>query len=120
MLKIFLAGNDSRLLATRAAVLARTGASVAYGDARETLDTLDREAFDLVVLCHSLRESDVVMIVDKARKDSQCKDSDGGGQSKRDELPRQMRRRLHAGADGVAGADEGVASRRHRSTIFVI
>ena len=68
MLKIFLAGNDSRLLATRAAVLARTGASVAYGDARETLDTLDREAFDLVGFCHSLLESDVVMIVDKARE----------------------------------------------------
>jgi hypothetical protein len=64
MLRILLAGNDSRLLATRAAVLAKTGASVVYGDARETFDALDREAFDLVVLCHSLLESDVAMIAD--------------------------------------------------------
>lgn len=68
MLRILLAGNDSRLLATRAAVLARTGAIVAYGDARETLDALDREEFDLVVFCHSLLESDVLTIADKARE----------------------------------------------------
>src|ERR1700722_18841413 len=68
MFRILLAGNDSRLLATRAAVLAKSGASVAYGDARETLDSLDREAFDLVVFCHSLLESDVVKIADKARE----------------------------------------------------
>jgi CheY-like chemotaxis protein len=65
MLRILLAGCDSRLLATRAAVLSKTGAAVIFRNARETLDLLDRETFDLVVLCHSLREPDVAEIVDK-------------------------------------------------------
>jgi DNA-binding response OmpR family regulator len=69
MFRILLAGSDSRLLATRAAVLSRTGAAVVYGNPMETLDTLDRgETFDLVVLCHTLEDSDVMAIVDKAHE----------------------------------------------------
>jgi CheY-like chemotaxis protein len=64
MLRILLAGSDSRLLATRAAVLSKTGAAVVYRDTMGTLNILDREAFDLVVLCHSLPEEDVAVIVD--------------------------------------------------------
>jgi hypothetical protein len=51
-------------LATRAAVLSKTGAAVVYRDTMGTLNILDREAFDLVVLCHSLPEEDVAVIVD--------------------------------------------------------
>jgi DNA-binding response OmpR family regulator len=68
MLRILLAGSDSRLLMTRAAVLSKTGAAVSYHDAMQTIEILDREAFDLVVLCHSLPEPDVAMIVDKVHQ----------------------------------------------------
>lgn len=68
MLRILLAGSDSRLLATRAAVLLKTGAAVIHRNTRETLNILDREAFDLVVLCHSLPETDVAVIVDKVHQ----------------------------------------------------
>lgn len=68
MPRILLAGSDSRLLATRAAVLSKTGAAVIYHDTRETLDVLDRDGFDLVVLCHSLPEADVAVIVDKVHR----------------------------------------------------
>jgi DNA-binding response OmpR family regulator len=68
MLRILLAGSDSRLLETRAAVLSKTGAAVIYHNRRETLEVLDREAFDLVVLCHSLSESEAAVIVDKVHQ----------------------------------------------------
>jgi CheY-like chemotaxis protein len=68
MFRILLAGSDSRLLATRAAVLLKTGAAVVYRDTMGTLGILDREAFDLVVLCHSLPETDVAVIVDKVHQ----------------------------------------------------
>jgi hypothetical protein len=68
MFRILLAGSDSRLLATRAAVLLKTGAVVVYRDTIGTLNILDREAFDLVVLCHSLLEEEVAVIVDKVHE----------------------------------------------------
>ena len=68
MFRILLAGRDSRLLATRAAVLSKTGAAVVHCDPIETLDVLNREAFDLVVLCHTLSEEDLAVIVDKVHQ----------------------------------------------------
>jgi CheY-like chemotaxis protein len=68
MFRILLAGSDSRLLATRAAVLLKTGAVVVYRDTTGTLNILDRETFDLVVLCHSLPQEDVAVIVDKVHQ----------------------------------------------------
>ena len=68
MFRILLAGSDARLLATRAAVLLKTGAVVIHRDAMGTLNLLDREAFDLVVLCHSLPREDVAVIVDKVHE----------------------------------------------------
>jgi DNA-binding response OmpR family regulator len=53
---------------TRAAVLSKTGAAVSYYEAMQTLEILDREAFDLVVLCHSLPEPDVTVIVEKVHQ----------------------------------------------------
>ena len=72
MRRILLAGSDSRLLATRAAVLSKTGAAVVHYNAIEALDVLDREAFDLVVLCHSLLEDEVAVIVDKVHQKIPC------------------------------------------------
>jgi DNA-binding response OmpR family regulator len=68
MRRILLAGNDSRLQETRAAVLLRTGAAVIHRNTQGTLDILDRETFDLVVLCHSLLEADVTAIVEKIHR----------------------------------------------------
>jgi DNA-binding NtrC family response regulator len=68
MLRILLAGSDCRLLATRAAVLAKTGADVVHRNTMEAINILDREAFELVVLCHSLQQEDVAVIVDKVHQ----------------------------------------------------
>jgi ribosomal silencing factor RsfS len=68
MFRILLAGSDCRLLATRAAVLAKTGGDVVHLNTTETINILDREAFDLVVLCHSLQREDVAVIVDKVHQ----------------------------------------------------
>lgn len=64
MSRILLAGNDSKLLATRGAVLAQTHANVTCCIALEALDVLDRESFDLVVLCHSLTPSQAAAITE--------------------------------------------------------
>jgi flavorubredoxin len=55
-------------LETRAAVLLKTGAAVIHRNTQGTLDILDREAFDLVILCHSLLEADVTVIVEKIHR----------------------------------------------------
>jgi CheY-like chemotaxis protein len=69
MLRILLAGSDSRLLSTRAAVLSKTGATVVYANPTEALEILEgNEPFDLVVLCHTLDDRDAVAIVDKAHQ----------------------------------------------------
>ena len=56
MPKILLIGDDFRLLATRAALLTKTGASTVCCNSTEMHKNLEREMFDLVVLCHSLSE----------------------------------------------------------------
>lgn len=68
MSRILLAGSDYRLLETRAAVLAKTGAEVISRNTRETLAILDRDKFDLVILCHSLLELDAALIVAKVHE----------------------------------------------------
>jgi len=50
-------GEDFALLATRAALLARTNASVTCCNSAEFATHLDRERFDLVILCYSLEDS---------------------------------------------------------------
>lgn len=59
MSKILLAGNDLRLLQTRAAVLAQTHASVICSYPAEARKLLDESSFDLIVLCHSLTEKEI-------------------------------------------------------------
>jgi CheY-like chemotaxis protein len=56
--KILLIGDDFRLLATRAALLAKTGASTVCCNPAEVQKDLERESFDVVVLCHSLSEEE--------------------------------------------------------------
>ncbi len=68
MPKILLVGQDFRLLATRAAVLAKTHASVACCNAVEAMKVLESETFDLVVLCHSLAEKQTVEITNAVHR----------------------------------------------------
>jgi hypothetical protein len=65
--KILLAGQDDRLLETRAAVLTRTGASVISCSGQEALDAVKSEMPDLVVLCHSLSVDDAELMADRVR-----------------------------------------------------
>ena len=51
---ILLVGEDPRLLETRAAVLARTGAAIISCNKAEFPRCADARPFRLVVLCHSL------------------------------------------------------------------
>jgi hypothetical protein len=68
MIRILLVGEDFRLLATRAAVLARTGASTVCCSPAEMLRDLQRETFELVMMCHSLDQVTAVMVASKARQ----------------------------------------------------
>ena len=56
MAKVLLVGKNFALLAARAAVLARTGADVVASDPSELATHLGNERFDLVVLCHTLKD----------------------------------------------------------------
>ncbi len=68
MEKILLIGDDSHLLATRAAVLAKTGASVTSCNAKEFDALSDPDPFSLVVLCHSLTPAASRRIGDEVRR----------------------------------------------------
>ena len=68
MSKILLVGQDFRLLATRAAVLEKTHASVVCCNMMEALTILDSESFDVVVLCHSLSEAQVSEVADAVHR----------------------------------------------------
>ncbi len=68
MPKILLAGQDVRLLETRAAVLRKTGAEVVYCEGAQVCNIVVSEVPDLVVLCHSLLEVEAEAIADKVHE----------------------------------------------------
>jgi hypothetical protein len=68
MYRILLAGQDPRLLATRAAVLNRISEHVVSCNASGALRFLESESPNLVVLCHSLSMEDAERIADKAHE----------------------------------------------------
>jgi CheY-like chemotaxis protein len=57
MKKILAVGEDSSLLATRAALLNTTGASVTCCNSRGFASVHDADLFDLAILCHSLEHA---------------------------------------------------------------
>jgi DNA-binding response OmpR family regulator len=65
MPKIVLAGQDVRLLETRAEVLKETGAEVVYCIGSQALKVVESERPDLLVLCHSLLNEEAEMIADR-------------------------------------------------------
>jgi DNA-binding response OmpR family regulator len=54
MYRILLAGDDLRLLETRAAVLEKTGSEVRWASRMEAEFFLRKEPFDMLILCHTL------------------------------------------------------------------
>ena len=71
MYKILLAGQDPRLLATRAAVLRKISDHVVSCNSSEALKILESETTNLVVLCHSLSVEEAETIADKAHERAQ-------------------------------------------------
>lgn len=68
MQTILLAGNDLRLLDTRAAVLSRTGASVVCCVADKALGLIQTSKFDLVVFCHTISDDDARLVSHEVRR----------------------------------------------------
>jgi DNA-binding response OmpR family regulator len=68
MLAILLIGVDLRLLATRAAVLSKVDAEVDLGRPEELTARMSERHYDLLVLCHTLREKDAEAITQLARQ----------------------------------------------------
>jgi CheY-like chemotaxis protein len=68
MQTILLAGNDLRLLDTRAAVLSRTGASVVCCVADKALGLIQTSKFDLVVFCHTISDEDARQLSHEVRQ----------------------------------------------------
>jgi hypothetical protein len=68
MQNILLAGQDLRLLSTRAAVLKKTGATVMCCKGSDALRFVESETLDLVVLCHSVDEEEAEFIAEKVRR----------------------------------------------------
>lgn len=66
---ILCLGEDPDLLGTRAMLLESLGADVRRATSIvEALEKVTGEQFDLIVLCHSLRQSDAVAICDAVRE----------------------------------------------------
>ena len=66
---ILCLGEDPNLLGTRAMLLERLGAEVKQATSiAQALDQVARENFDLIVLCHSLNQSDAVALCDAIRE----------------------------------------------------
>lgn len=56
MTAILQIGEDAFLLETRAAVLRTTGAAVISSEILSALEVLERQVFDVVILCHTIPE----------------------------------------------------------------
>lgn len=66
---ILCLGEDPDLLGTRAMLLESLGADVRRATSiAEALEKVAGEQFDLIVLCHSLRQNDAVAICDAVRE----------------------------------------------------
>ena len=66
---ILCVGEDPNLLGTRAMLLKSLGAEVKQVTSiAKALEQVAGESFDLIVLCHSLKQSDAVAICDAVRE----------------------------------------------------
>lgn len=66
---ILCLGEDPDLLGTRAMLLERLGAEVKQATSiAQALEQVAGEDFDLIILCHSLKQSDAVALCDAIRE----------------------------------------------------
>ena len=65
---ILLVGEDIELLDTRAAVLRNTGAEVECLRSAQVPESAGLQAFDLIILCHTLGEPEARTIADAAER----------------------------------------------------
>jgi|GEM_PF-1485784 len=65
MARIVLIGHDMNLLATRAALLRKTGSSVTCLSANAADALFEDRPFDIVVLCHTLNDVEVADLMGK-------------------------------------------------------
>jgi DNA-binding response OmpR family regulator len=65
---ILLVGEDMQLLDTRAAVLRNTGAEVECLRSAQVPESAGLQAFDLIILCHTLGEPEARTIADAAER----------------------------------------------------
>ena len=63
MLRILAIGDDLELLATRAELLRLTSAEVVKCRGRDAHRHLETQAFDLVVLCHTINEGEALDVI---------------------------------------------------------
>jgi CheY-like chemotaxis protein len=68
MFPILVVGNDSELLATRAAVLERMAGDVVQASPNVALSELAKRKFDLAVLCHTLQIEDSIKVAKTAHE----------------------------------------------------
>jgi CheY-like chemotaxis protein len=68
MASILCVGGDVELLQTRAAVLREFGADVEWVASRDALAAIERKDYDLVVLCHSVRQDETKQLYDAVHK----------------------------------------------------
>ena len=68
MCTILAVGKDIDLLYTRSRVLSQTGADIVMGNLDEALRILKARPIDLVVLCHTLSQPEMVEIASLARQ----------------------------------------------------
>jgi DNA-binding response OmpR family regulator len=68
LLTILAIGEDADLLGTRADILRKTGANVLCSTGAAALKYIAEWEFDLVVLCHSVRQRDVERITEAAHR----------------------------------------------------
>jgi CheY-like chemotaxis protein len=67
MLTLLAVGEDFELLKTRAEVLRKTGANVLCSTGAAALKFIAERNFDLIVLCHSVRQRDAMQITEAVR-----------------------------------------------------
>lgn len=70
VLRILSVGDDLDLLSTRTELLRLTGAQVVKCRGRDAAGVLEKEKFDLVVLCHTLPEHDAAKVVRMTGRDA--------------------------------------------------
>lgn len=100
MFTILAVGEDFELLKTRAEVLRKTGANVVCSSGTAAMKFISEWEFDLIVLCHSVRQGEAAKIVEAAH-------SQGSKTLVLQMVSSTVAERQYAGIDAKAFVDPG-------------